>query len=170
MYRHILIPTDGSPLSEKAVTHGVALAARLAAHVSFLTVTEPFHAFSFAIDQVEDTPNTYWKHMKERATRILCEAHKVAEAAGVAHDVAHVVDDQPCRAIIRFAEEKNCDLIAMASHGRRGATALVLGSETTRVLTHSTVPVLVYRSSMGNADRVRRYEGKVDLVGRQPLI
>jgi nucleotide-binding universal stress UspA family protein len=142
MYRHILIPTDGSPLSDEAVTHGVALAAETGARVSFLTVTEPFHTFSFGVDQLEDTPETYRTHMKDRATGILIKADKVAEAARVTHDVVHVEDDQPYRAIIHVAEQKGCDLIAMASHARRGVSAMVLGSETVKVLTHSTVPVL----------------------------
>ena len=147
MYRQVLIPTDGSPLSEEAVRHGVALAADLSAKVVFLTVTEPFHAFSLRVDQVEDTPDSYRTHMYERATRILGEAATVADAAGVAHETVHVEEDQPYRAIIRTAEEKACDLIAMASHGRRGVSALVLGSETVKVLTHSNIPVLVYRAA-----------------------
>jgi nucleotide-binding universal stress UspA family protein len=122
MYRHILIPTDGYPLSMEAITNGVELAGETGAKVSILTVTEPFHLFSFGVDQLEDTPGEYRLHM-ERAARALDEAAKVASAAGVAHEAIHVEDDEPYRAIIRVAEERGCDLIVMASHGRRGVSA-----------------------------------------------
>jgi nucleotide-binding universal stress UspA family protein len=146
VYDHILIPTDGSPLSAEAIEQGVQFASEKGAKVSFLTVTEPFHVFSLHVDQVEDTPAEYSRHSQERAKRALAEASGVAQAAGVACEVIHTEDNQPYRAIIRTAEERGCDLIAMASHGRRGLSALVLGSETLKVLTHSAIPVLVYRS------------------------
>lgn len=145
MFHHVLIPTDGYPRSMEAVIHGVELAKGTGARVSILTVTEPFHVFSLGVDQLEDRPDEYRRHMKERAGRILAEAADVAAAAGVPHEEIHVEDDQPYRAIIRAAGERGCDLIVMASHGRRGLSALVLGSETVKVLTHSSVPVLVYR-------------------------
>jgi nucleotide-binding universal stress UspA family protein len=153
MYHHILIPTDGSPLSDEAVRHGVELAADTGAKILFLTVTEPFHTFSLGIDQVEDTRGSYGAHMLERAARILQGAGAVATASGVPYETTHSEDDQPYRAIIRTAEESGCDLIAMASHGRRGVSALVLGSETVKVLTHSTIPVLVYRTAGGTPHR-----------------
>jgi nucleotide-binding universal stress UspA family protein len=146
MYRHILIPTDGYALSMEAITHGVELARETRARVSIVTVTEPFHAFSFGIVQPEHTPGDYRRDMEERAAHSLAEAGKVATAAGVIHEEIHAEDDAPYRAIIRVAEERGCDLIVMASHGRRGVAALVLGSETVEVLTHSSIPVLVYRA------------------------
>jgi nucleotide-binding universal stress UspA family protein len=155
MYKHLLIPTDGSPLSDEAITHGVVLAAETGAKVTFLTVIEPFHTFSLGVDQLEETPDTYRKQMQEHATRILAGTARIAAAAGLPHEVIHVEDDQPYRAIIRTAEQKGCDLIAMASHGRRGVSALVLGSETVKVLTHSTIPVLVYRSPSSRPDLAR---------------
>ena len=145
MYKHILIPTDGSALSREAVEYGVRLTKAIDAKVDLLTVTEPFHVFSLEVDQLEDTRESYRRHMTERATRILSEAEAVAAAAGVRYNKVHLEDDQPYRAIIRTAEEHGCDLIVMASHGRRGVSALVLGSETMKVLTHSNIPVLVYR-------------------------
>jgi nucleotide-binding universal stress UspA family protein len=158
MYNHLLIPTDGSPLSDEAIRHGVALAAETGAKVTFLTVIEPFHTFSLGVDQLEETADSYQKHMQERAARILAGAAKVATAAGVAHEAIQTEDDQPYQAIIRTAEQKGCDLVAMASHGRRGVSALVLGSETVKVLTHSAIPVLVYRSldSLAPAEREHR--------------
>jgi nucleotide-binding universal stress UspA family protein len=158
MYNHLLIPTDGSPLSDAAIAHGVALAAEAGAKVTFLTVIEPFHTFSFGVDQLQETADTYQTHMQDRATRILTKAARVATTAGVAHEVIQAEDDQPYQAIIRTAEERGCDLIAMASHGRRGVSALVLGSETVKVLTHSAIPVLIYRShdSLELAEREHR--------------
>jgi nucleotide-binding universal stress UspA family protein len=156
VYKHILIPTDGSPLSAEAIRHGVALAKESDATVSFLTVSEPFHVFSLEVDQVEDTPAEYRRHAEARARRALEEASQVAQAAGVPNETIHVVDDQPYLAIIRTAEERGCDLVAMASHGRRGLSAVVLGSETVKVLTHSDIPVLVYRSAIPTHMGARR--------------
>jgi nucleotide-binding universal stress UspA family protein len=155
MYKHLLIPTDGYPLSMEAIQHGVELAGETGAKVTALTVTEPFHVFSFGVDQLEDTRGEYHRHMKERAARSLGDAAKVAASAGVSLEPIHVEEDEPYRAIIRVAEEKACDLIVMASHGRRGVSALVLGSETVKVLTHSTIPVLVYRLPAASAKTER---------------
>ena len=160
MYRHLLIPTDGYPLSMEAITHGVELARETGAKVSVVTVTEPFHMFSFGVVQLEDTPRDYRREMEQRAARTLEEAANVANAAGVAHEEVHVEDDEPYRAIIRVAEERGCDLIVMASHGRRGVAALVLGSETVKVLTHSTTPVLVYRLPATKAESVRQAKAR----------
>ena len=146
MYNHILIPTDGSALSGEAVTYGVRLAKAVGAKVSLLTATEPFHLFSLEVDQLEDTPDEYQRHTGERAARILASGAAIAAGEGVVPDKIHVKADHPYQAIIAAAEDKGCDLIVMASHGRRGVSALVLGSETMKVLTHSSVPVLVYRS------------------------
>jgi nucleotide-binding universal stress UspA family protein len=135
MHQHILIPTDGYPLSMEAITNGVDLARVMGAKVSILTVTEPFHLFSVGVDQLEDAPDEYRQYVEQRAARSLDEAVKVASAAGVVHEAIHVEDDEPYRAIIRVAEERGCDLIVMASHGQRGISAFVLGSETVKVLT-----------------------------------
>jgi nucleotide-binding universal stress UspA family protein len=156
MYRHLLVPTDGSPLSEEAICHAVELARTFGAKIFFLTVTEPFRAFSLHANQLEETAGSYRTHVDERATRILTEAAKVAVALGVDHETIRIEDARPFEAIIRTATQKECDLIAMASHGRRGISALVLGSETVKVLTHSTIPVLVYRSPGENAKTVQR--------------
>ena len=147
MYKNVLIPTDGTPLSLEAIKHGVELAKEIGAKIALLTITEPFHVVSFEVDQLEDTPDTYDRHTNERASRVLGEAERIVGAAGVPYTKIHVQDDQPYRGIVRTAEENGCDLIVMASHGRRGISALVLGSETTKVLTHSTIPVLVCRLS-----------------------
>jgi nucleotide-binding universal stress UspA family protein len=146
MYRHIFIPTDGSLLSGEAIRHGVELAASISAKVRFVSVSAPFRKFSLEVEPVEDTPEAYRAHREERAARILDQAGRVAAAAGVAFEVRHIEEDQPFHAIIREAEQNGCDLIAMASHGLRGMSTLVLGSETVKVLTHTSIPVLVYRA------------------------
>ena len=145
MYRHILIPTDGSALSAKAVDHGIAFAKSLDAKLTILTTTEPFHVFSTDPKVVTDTEPLYRKHAAEFAAKTLDAAAKAAKAAGVPCETIHLEEGFPYEAIIKTANAKHCDLILMASHGRRGVSALVLGSETTKVLTHSKIPVLVYR-------------------------
>lgn len=145
MYKHILIATDGSSLASRGVEHGVNLAKALGAEVSLLTVSERFHIFSADADQLEETRSSFSEHMKEQALRTLSEASKAAESLGITAAQIHLEDDQPYQAIIRTAEGRGCDLIVMASHGRSGVSALLLGSETMKVLTHSKLPVLVVR-------------------------
>ncbi|MBF9232665.1 universal stress protein [Microvirga alba] len=145
MYTNILIATDGSSLASHAVDQGLKLAKALGAKVCFLTVSERFHVFSLDADQLEETSATFSHHMKEQALRTLSEAGAMAEAIGVDAAKVHSEDDEPYQAIIRTAEVRRCDLIVMASHGRRGVSALLLGSETMKVLTHSKIPVLVVR-------------------------
>ena len=143
MYTHILVPTDGSDLSRKAIRHGIALAKAVDAKVTAVTVSMPFHVFSVEPAVVTDTPETYQKRMAMVAAKYLGEV--LAAAAGVSCETVHVEHEHPYQAIIDTAHKRGCDLIVMASHGRRGVSAIVLGSETVKVLTHSTIPVLVYR-------------------------
>jgi nucleotide-binding universal stress UspA family protein len=145
MYKHILIPTDGSDRSGKAVQYGIALAKSEGAKVSGITVTVPFHVFALDPDSLTDTPASYQKRMAAVAGKYLEQIRNAAAAAGVTCDVISLEHEQPYQAIIDTAKKNGCDLIVMASHGRRGLSALVLGSETVKVLTHSAIPVLVYR-------------------------
>jgi nucleotide-binding universal stress UspA family protein len=145
MYKNILIPTDGSELSDKAVRHGIALAKALGAKITAVTVTQPFHWFSIDREMVTDMPAEYEKHARQRAEKILDAISKAAWAANVDCNPVHLEQEHPYDAIIKTASSQGCDLIVMASHGRRGVSALVLGSETVKVLTHSKIPVLVYR-------------------------
>ncbi len=145
MYQHIVVPTDGSALSDHAVEQALALAKTLGAKVTLMTVVEPFRVFSMSPEQLVDTRAQYVKHAQEEATRDLQAAAAKASAAGIAHETIVIENDHPYEAIIETAGKQGADLIAMASHGRRGVSALVLGSETLKVLTHSTIPVLVYR-------------------------
>jgi len=145
MYANILIPTDGSELAGKAVQHGIELAKRLGAKVTVLTVMPPFHTFTTNTQMIEDTPARYKARMHEHAEKILGAVANAAQAAGVTCETVQVEHEHPYRAIIDIAVLKGCDLIVMASHGRHGISALVLGSETAKVLTHCKIPVLVHR-------------------------
>ena len=110
-----------------------------------LTVLLPFHIFTTDTQMLEDTRAQYNARMQEFAETTLGAIAIAAKAAGVACEMIHVDHEHPYRAIIDTAESKGCDLIVMASHGRRGIAAIVLGSETVKVLTHSKIPVLVHR-------------------------
>jgi nucleotide-binding universal stress UspA family protein len=145
MYRHILIPTDGSELSGMAVRHGISLAARIGAKVTALTVLPPFHMFTTDTQMLEDTPAQYQARMSDHAGMTLGAVADAAQAAGVPCKTVRVEHEHPYQAIIDAAQAENCDLIVMASHGRHGISAILLGSETVKVLTHSKIPVLVHR-------------------------
>lgn len=146
MHKHILIPTDGSELSQKAIDYGMALAKSVNAKVTALTVSTPFHAFAVEPGLIVDTPEQYQKRIAALAAKYLNVAKEAAAAAGVRCETVHVEHEQPHQAIIEAALRKSCDLIVMASHGRRGISAILLGSETVKLLTHSTIPVLVFRA------------------------
>ena len=146
MYKHILVPTDGSVLSMKAARAAVSLAAKLKARVTSLYVIRPYklpadgESFMFTSAYPAEQ---YVRDMKKTAHAALA---RVTKAAGkVPCDTDTVMADHPWEAIIETARAKRCDLIVMASHGRRGFEALLLGSETQKVLTHSKTPVLVCR-------------------------
>ena len=146
MHRHILIPTDGSDLSQNAIEYGMALAKSVNAKVTVLTVSVPFQTFVVETGMISDTPEDYRKRTVTLAANYLNAAKEAALAAGVVCETVHIEHDQPYLAIIETAAQKSCDLIVMASHGRRGISAVLLGSETVKVLTHSTIPVLVVRA------------------------
>jgi len=143
MYKHILIPTDGSELSKRAIEYGVALAKEMKAKVTGITASMPYYTFTTDPDIFPQ--DLYRSSTISFANKCLNDLKSVAMNSGVACNTIHVEDMQPYQAIIDAAKNEGCDLIVMASHGRRGMSAIVLGSETVKVLTHSTVPVLVYR-------------------------
>ncbi len=145
MFKHILIPTDGSELSIVAVTQGIKLAKEINAKVTGLTVTMPFHFFAVDGMQVSDTAEQYEQDSKALALRNLQVIRDAASAAGVACELVHRVSEHPYEEIVKTAQEQGCDVIFQASHGRRGMRALVMGSETHKVLTHTKIPVLVFR-------------------------
>lgn len=145
MYSHLLLPTDGSPLSDHALQRGLELARSLGARATILTVVEPFYTFTASDEHLGETREQYLKHAREAARGILEAARQRAADLGVPVQLKLVGSEHPDQAIIDAAGELGCDLVAMASHGRRGVNALLLGSVTQEVLTRSTAPVLVFR-------------------------
>jgi nucleotide-binding universal stress UspA family protein len=145
VYNNILIPTDGSELASKAVHHGIALAKTVGAKIVVLTVYEPYHILTIDPLMVEYTPEEYKKLTEEHARKILGDAANMAKAVGVPCETMVMEHDRIYQAIIDIATAKGCDLITMASHGHRGVTALLVGSVTLKVLTHTKIPVLVHR-------------------------
>ena len=148
MYEHILIATDGSELAAKGVRHGLALAGPLHARVTVLTVSEPLQlqmAKEAVAGGVEDPVARYDQQIDEDMQKRFRSIKQQASADDILIDFVHEIDDSPAQAILRAARIKGCDLIVMASHGRRGAARLLLGSQTSEVLAHTTLPVLVVR-------------------------
>lgn len=150
MYRHILIPTDGSELAEHAVTNGLSLAKSVGAKVTAIIVEEPFDWLGVPETaarqrQVLDALEKHNEQVKKHAANVLSRVADAAKQAGVPCDTMHVENARPHQAIIAAASDRGCDLIAMASHGRGGLSAVVLGSVTNKVLAHTKIPVLVYR-------------------------
>ena len=145
MYKHILIPTDGSQLSEVAIKQGLRLAKTVNAKATVITTVPPFHVVAVEPTMVTDTREQYDKEVVRIAERRLAFPREAARAAGVVYEDIHMVAEHPWAAIVQTAKTRGCDLIVMASHGRKGVSALVLGSETTKVLTHTTIPTLVCR-------------------------
>jgi len=143
--RHFLVPTDGSPLSERAVDHAVKLAKALGAKLTAFHAIPEFAVFAGTAELLEQTPAEYKISAKAKAEKILSKIRQAAKECGVACDVESTFSDQPFKAVLAMATKKKCDLIVMASHGRRGLKGLLLGSETQKVLTHGTLPVLVVR-------------------------
>lgn len=148
MYHHILIATDGSELAGKAVSHGMDLAKRLNIPVTAVTVTEPWSVLELGRMARQGNPNpiTQFEDLAVAAAKgILDKVKQVASSQGVTCDVLHVQDRHPAAGIIAAAKDKGCDLIVMASHGRRGLDRVLLGSQANEVLTHSKVPALIVR-------------------------
>ena len=145
MFKHILLPTDGSDLSAGTIKEGIRLAKSIGAKVTGLCVI-PFPHRSFSETEIlTEAHEQASKRCKAVGERYLAGIEKEAKETGVACEAVYERSDYPYEAIIRVAEQKGCDLIMMASHGRRGVRALLIGSETQKVLTHSKIPVLVYR-------------------------
>ena len=145
MFSHILIPTNGSQLCEDAARQAIQLARSLEAHITVVTASPPYRLFGGDDVVLSGTEDSYNEEREIRAARDLAVVSKAAEAAGVPCDALHVFHEKPYAAIIEVAERRGCDVICMASHGRRALTALVVGSETMKVLAHSRVPVIVFR-------------------------
>jgi nucleotide-binding universal stress UspA family protein len=145
MFKHILLPTDGSPLSEAAMRKGIQFAKTINARVTGFCVTPKLRCFSYDSDIGPEFEKQAAAAVQAEVAKNLLAIENAAKEAGVPCETAQEKSDQPYEAIIAAAQEKECDLIIMASHGRRGIEGLLLGSETQKVLTHSKIPVLVYR-------------------------
>ena len=146
MYKNVLIATDGSELATKGLECGLALAGGCGAKATIVFVTEPWVAFAATGDFSGSFPiEEYEESVAQGAESVLGSAKAKADSAGVPCAVLHVKDQYPAEGILEAARANGCDLIVMASHGRRGVTRLMLGSQANRVVTHSTMPVLIYR-------------------------
>ena len=148
MYANLLLSTDGSDVARKGLEHGIALAKALNAKVTVITVTEPLpidygggHDSGWIPSQQE--VDSFDAACRERARKVLDQAKAMAEQVGISAELLHVPNAHPATAIIETAKSRGCDLIVMASHGRRGLRKLFLGSQTSEVLVDGSVPVLV---------------------------
>jgi nucleotide-binding universal stress UspA family protein len=144
MFKRILVPTDGSDLSNKAIIAAVDLAKTLKASLVGMTTLEPY-SYSNLSEYRPETLDDYEERMDKAGAERLAAIVQAAAPVGVAVETVAVRSFSPYEAIIDTAKGKGCDLIVMASHGRRGLNAVLLGSETQKVLTHSSIPVMVYR-------------------------
>lgn len=147
MFKHILVPTDGSDLSRDAVTKAVVFAREIAARITFFYAWPAHKGYFFGEGSLDNhmTQDEFAEVMERQANEFLAAAAAGAKEAGVACATHAESSDAPSEAIIATATRCGCDVVFMASHGRRGVSGLLLGSETMKVLTHCTIPVLVYR-------------------------
>lgn len=148
MFKHLLLPTDGSKLSDRAIKRGFAFAKSIKAKVTVTHVVPEFRMVveeGFVSPLAAELKTRYETESRTHAEIMLAKVKKQAAAAGVKCETVAVTSDYPYQQIIETAKKRKCDLILMASHGRRGLSSLLLGSETAKVLTHSKIPVLVVR-------------------------
>jgi nucleotide-binding universal stress UspA family protein len=147
MYKHILVATDGSKLSQKAVTHAIALAQALGAKMTvfYASPDYPLPAYADGVVYEPVSKKEYAALANQEAEKILSAIAQKAEAGGIECATVHTIAPAPWEAILAAAKKAKAEAIVMASHGRRGVSALLLGSETQKVLTHSKIPVIVVR-------------------------
>jgi nucleotide-binding universal stress UspA family protein len=145
MYKHILVATDGSELSDKAVAHALGLAKALGARVTAVNATAPWTSAAYATVPTPSLIKVYEKAAAENAAHTLAAVGEAAKKRDVACATVHVKDQYAAEGIINTARDKGCDLIVMASHGRRAVARVLLGSEATKVLTLSPIAVLIVR-------------------------
>ncbi|MGE5384460.1 MAG: universal stress protein [Betaproteobacteria bacterium] len=147
MFKHILLPTDGSELSKKTAERAIAFARDAGAKITIFFAKPEYPVAYFGEGALIDptTPEDFAAMTERQASEYLGEVARLCTEAGVEYDTVTETNDVPYEAIIAAAGHAGCDLIFMASHGRRGLSGFLLGSETNKVLTHSSIPVLVYR-------------------------
>jgi nucleotide-binding universal stress UspA family protein len=149
MFKHLLLPTDGSPLSDFAIRKALQLAHSVGAKVTGVTVMPGYHVMSYAAESLQDTREQFEVDTRRHADKYLSKLNEAATLADVLCDTVAIRGDHPYEQIIATAEQRQCDLIVMASHGRKGIKALLLGGETLKVLTHTKTPVLVFHPDEG---------------------
>jgi len=147
VYKHILLPTDGSAASTRAIAAGIGLAKAVGARVTGFHAAPPAAPFVFgkALAEAYMSPGERAVAIEQATSRYLSAIARAAADAGVPCETLHVTSDFPADAILEAARKRKCDLVVMASHGRHGVAGVLLGSETQKVLTHSKIPVLVHR-------------------------
>ena len=145
MYKHVLIAVDGSAEGDRALSQGFALAKALAAKVTVMTATEPWTEAAYTVLPTPSMIRAYEKSATGNAASILNAAKQKAESIGVSCEARHIKDQHAPEAIIKLAREQNCDLIVVGSHGRGSIGRILLGSTSLKVLTFSSVAVLVCR-------------------------
>jgi nucleotide-binding universal stress UspA family protein len=148
MYKNILISTDGSELATRGLSHGLELAKELNVSVTVVTITEMWSAYELTYNVGRENPNPIEQHediAAEVSKKILASAKEAAEQLGISCECVHVSDRHPAEGILETATSKGCNLIVMASHGRRGVKKVLLGSVANEVLSNSAVPVLIIR-------------------------
>ena len=145
MFKHILLPTDGSELSNAAIRNGILFAKSVNARVTGLYAILPSQTLTLRPDMLKDYQAEYYEEARLQAEDFLAVIERAAHEAGVTCETVSVAASHAYEAIIQAAEQRGCDLIVMASHGRKGMQGLLIGSETAKVLTHTKLPVLVSR-------------------------
>jgi nucleotide-binding universal stress UspA family protein len=151
VFKHILLPTDGTPASEAAIESCLRFARATGAAITGIHVMPVLHLFTYEPGVTESVHAQVRQEHASHAKRYLEHIEQMAVAAGVKCNTVLVTSDYPFEAIIDTARNAGCDLVAMASHGRKGVKAMLLGSETHKVLTHSAIPVLVFPQASGPA-------------------
>lgn len=145
MFKNILLPTDGSEASKHAIQACVSFAKDAGATVIGLYVIPEFHVLSYEASMLIPTEENFIKNEITLAETYLAEIKTAAENLNVNYETFYVTSDYPYEEIVNAAQNRRCDLIVMASHGRKGVKGFFIGSETQKVLAHSKIPVLVYR-------------------------
>lgn len=147
MFKNILIPTDGSPLSQKAVVQGVALAKSVGAKVTAFFAAPPATPIVYRdyLPVGYATPGEHEEMIRKTAAKYLGFVERAAKKAGISCESVHVTSDYPEEGILKVAQKKKCDLIVMATHGQGGLRGMFIGSVTQKVLNQAKIPVMVFR-------------------------
>ncbi|GAB2873866.1 universal stress protein [Pseudoduganella ginsengisoli] len=146
MYKHLLLPTDGSPATASAIQSALQFAREAGARITALHVMPEYHMFSIEPVQLDETREAFMRDTSEQASKLLEALAQKAQAMGVPCETISLRSDQPYRNIVETAVTRGCDLITMATHGNSGLKGILLGSQTHKVLLKSRVPVLVFHA------------------------